>query len=106
MRQKLGELKLAFGYLADEQAELGFSEDQRHPQAARRSRRRIEQAINDGMTWITQADREKLLLSLLTMRRQEAQYRLNQSRATWELFFKEFRDFEAILRELPARSRN
>ena len=55
------------------------------------------------MTWITQADREKLLLSLLTMRRHEAQYRLNQSSATWELFFKEFREFEAILRGLPAR---
>ena len=104
VRQKLGELKLAFGYLADEQAELGFSEDQGTRKRLDEAAAGIEQAINDGMTWITQADREKLLLSLLTMRRQEAQYRLNQSSATWELFFKEFREFEAILRSLPAQT--
>ena len=104
VRQKLGELKLAFGYLADEQAELGFTEDQGTRKRLDDAAAGIEQAINDGMTWITQADREKLLLSLLTMRRQEAQYRLNQSSATWELFFKEFREFEAILRQLPAQT--
>jgi methyl-accepting chemotaxis protein len=104
VRQKLGELKLSFGYLADEQAELGFSEDQGTRKRLSEAAYGIEQAINDGMTWITQADREKLLLSLLTMRRQEAQYRLNQASTTWELFFKEFREFEAILRRLPAQT--
>ena len=29
----------------------------------------IEQAINAGMTWMSVSDREKLLLSLLTLRR-------------------------------------
>src|SRR6185436_13068229 len=101
VRQKLGELKLAFGYLADEQAELGFSEDQGTRKRLDEAAAGIEQAINDGMTWITQADQQKLLLSLVTMRRQEAQYRLNQSSTTWEQFFKEFREFEAILRRLP-----
>ena len=77
VRQKLGELKLAFGYLADEQAELGFTEDEGTRKRLDEAAAGIEQAINDGMTWIAQVDREKLLLSLLTMRRQEAQYRLN-----------------------------
>jgi methyl-accepting chemotaxis protein len=104
VRQKLGELKLAFGYLADEQTELGFSEDQGTRKRLEAAAADIEQAINEGMTWITQADREKLLLSLLTMRREEAQYRLNQSSATWEQFFKEFRAFEAILRSLPGQA--
>ena len=104
VHQKLGELTLAFGYLVDEQGELGFSEDQGTRKRLDEAAAGIEQAINDGMTWITQADREKLLLSLLTMRRQEAQYRLNQSSATWEQFFKEFREFEAILRKLPTEN--
>src|SRR5262245_22039888 len=86
VRQKLGELRLAFGYLADEQAELGFSEDQGTRKRLEEAAASIEQAIHEGMTWITQADREKLLLSLLSMRRQEAQYRLNQSSSTWEQF--------------------
>ena len=104
VRQKLGELKLTFGYLTDEQTELGFSEDQGTRKRLDEAAAGIEQAINDGMTWLPQADREKLLLSLLTMRRQEAQYRLNQSSGTWEQFFKEFREFEAILRELPVET--
>src|SRR5262249_30760658 len=103
VRQKLGELKLSFGYLVDEQTELGFSEDEGTRKRLTEAAAGIEQAINDGMTWITQADRDQLLLSLLTMRRQEAQYRLNQSNVTWELFFKEFREFEAILRALPGQ---
>jgi methyl-accepting chemotaxis protein len=104
VQQKLGELKLAFGYLADEQAELGFSEDEGNRKRLDDAAAGIEQAINEGMTWLTQADREKLLLSLLTMRRIEAQYRLHQSSAAWERFFKEFRDFEAILRDLPVET--
>jgi methyl-accepting chemotaxis protein len=103
VRQKLGELTLAFGYLADEQIELGFSEGQGTRKRLEDAAAGIEQAIHEGMSWITQADREKLMLTLLSMRRQEAQYRINQSGATWEQFFKEFRDFEAILRALPGQ---
>ena len=104
VRQKLGELKLTFGYLVDEQTELGFTEDQGTRKRLDDAAAGIEQAINDGMTWLSQADREKLLLSLLTMRRQEAQYRLSQSSTTWEQFFRVFRDFEAILRAMPVEA--
>ena len=38
------------------------------------------------------------------MRRLEAQYRLGRSPAIWEQFFKEFRDFEEILRKVPAET--
>ena len=52
VRQKLGELKLAFGYLADEQTELGFTEDQGTRKRLDEAAAGIEQAINDGMTWM------------------------------------------------------
>ena len=103
VRQKLGELKLAFGYLADEQAELGFSEDQG-------TRKRLDEAAAGHRTGHQRrhdldhpGGSAEAPAVALTMRRQEAQYRLNQSSATWEQFFKEFREFEAILRRLPAR---
>ena len=102
LRQKLGELKLQFGYLADEQAELGFTDQDGTRKRLEEAAAEIEQAINAGMTWMSESDREKLLLSLLTMRRYEAQYRLNRSREIWDLFFKEFRDLETRLRNLPA----
>jgi methyl-accepting chemotaxis protein len=104
VRQKLGELKFAFGYLTDEQNEMGFSEEQGTRKRLDDAAAGIEQTINDPMSWIGQAERARLLISLLTMRRLEAQYRLNRSPATWESFFKEFRAFETILRSLPAES--
>jgi methyl-accepting chemotaxis protein len=104
VRQKLGELKFAFGYLTDEQNEMGFSEEQGTRKRLDDAAAGIEQTINDPMSWIGQTERAQLLISLLTMRRLEAQYRLNRSAATWERFFKEFRAFETILRSLPAES--
>jgi methyl-accepting chemotaxis protein len=101
VRQKLGELKFAFGYLTDEQTEMGFSEEQGTRKRLEEAAHGIEQTINDSMSWIGQSERAKLLISLLTMRRLELQFRLNRSPATWELFFKEFRAFESILRSLP-----
>ncbi len=101
VRQKLGELKFAFSYLSDEQSELGFSEEQGTRKRLDEAAAGIEQTINDPMSWIGQTERAKLLVSLLTMRRLEAQYRLNRSASTWEQFFKEFREFETILRGLP-----
>ncbi len=104
LRQKLGELKLQFGYLADEQAELGFTDEDGTRKRLEDAAAEIEQAIHAGMTWMSESEREKLLLSLLTMRRYDAQYRLTQSREIWDLFYKEFREFEARLRELPAEA--
>jgi methyl-accepting chemotaxis protein len=104
LRQKLGELKLQFDYLADEQAELGFTDQDGIRKRLEEAAADIEQAINAGMTWMSESDRKKLLFSLLTMRRYEAQYRLTRSSEIWDLFFKEFRDFEASLRDLPAEA--
>jgi methyl-accepting chemotaxis protein len=101
IRQKLAELKLAFGYLADEKAEQGLSEDQGIKKRLDDAANGIEQAIRNSKTEINEANQAKLLLMLATMRRLEAQYRINQSSATWEQFFAEFRELEATLRRLP-----
>ena len=39
----------------------------------------IERAINENMTWLADAETQKLMLALLNMRHQEAEYRLNPS---------------------------
>ncbi|MGH6771847.1 MAG: methyl-accepting chemotaxis protein [Xanthobacteraceae bacterium] len=104
VRQKLGELKLIFGYLIDEQQELGVAEDEGTRKRLHSAAASIEQTINQGMTWLSAADRETLLLALVTMRRHEAQYRLSRSRAVWEDFFKEFRRLEDKLRLLAVET--
>ena len=104
VQQKLGELKLLFGYLTDEQTELGFTEDEGIRKRLDDAAASIEKAINGGMSGLAQSDSEKLLLQLVTMRRHEAQYRLTQSRAIWEMFFKEFRAFEETLRAVTVET--
>jgi methyl-accepting chemotaxis protein len=101
VHQKLGELKLTFGYLTNEQTELGFTEDQGTRQRLNEAAAGIEKAINEGMTWLLESDRQKLMMKLLIMRSQEAQYRLTRSSTIWDRFFKEFREFEEILRGIP-----
>jgi methyl-accepting chemotaxis protein len=100
VQQKLGELRLLFGYLTDEQTELGFTDNDGIRKKLEDAAAAIEKAINAGMSWLSSATSEKLLLQLVTMRRYEAQYRLTQSRTTWEMFFKEFRTFEDTLRDM------
>jgi methyl-accepting chemotaxis protein len=102
VRQKLGELKLNFDYMTQEQSALGYVDDQGTRKRLEEVAAQVETLINDGMTWLSDSGRESLLLSLLTMRRYEAQYRFSRNRATWELFFKEYRSFEEKLRGLPA----
>ncbi|MCC6890981.1 MAG: HAMP domain-containing protein [Hyphomicrobiales bacterium] len=102
VRQRLGELKLAFDYLAEEQSALGFSEGQGTRKRLKEAAAQIEHTIDQGMGWIDEAARGALRLSLLAMRHQEALYRLNRSASIWEQFFEEFRSFEASLRALPA----
>src|SRR5215510_223389 len=104
VRQKLGELKLHFDYLTQEQEALGFTDDQGTRKSLEEAAAKVETVINDGMVWLSDSERQKLLISLVTMRRYEAQYRLNPTKATWELYFKEYRTFEQGLRDLPGDS--
>jgi methyl-accepting chemotaxis protein len=101
VRQKLGELKLHFDYLTQEQSALGFSDGEGIRKRLEDAAAQVETVINDGMTFIAVSERERLLLSLLTMRRYEAQYRVSATKPTWEMFFKEYRGFEEKLRALP-----
>ena len=42
----------------------------------------VERIINEDMAWLTKADSQKLLVSLLVMRRYESDYRLTRD-AAW-----------------------
>ncbi len=76
----------------------------------------VERIIHDDMSWMSEADAHKLLVSLLTMRRYEAEYRLNRSTLMQTMFFDEFKKFQndrgggrsapmALKRSWPSRSK-
>jgi methyl-accepting chemotaxis protein len=93
VRQALGELKLNFDALIQEQQDLGFSITEGTRKLLEESGATVERTISADMSWLSGSDRTKLLVSLSNMRRYEAQYRQNRQTATWEAFFKEYRAF-------------
>jgi methyl-accepting chemotaxis protein len=101
-RQALGEMKLNFDALAQEQRDLGYSAGEGTRKLLEDSGTTIERTISADMSWLSGSERTKLLVSLSNMRRYEAQYRQNRQMATWEAFFKEYRAFGDIVKSTTA----
>jgi methyl-accepting chemotaxis protein len=101
-RQALGEMKLNFDALAQEQRDLGYSPAEGTRKLLEESGATIEHTISADMSWLSGADQTRLLVSLSNMRRYEAQYRLSRQTATWEAFFKEYRAFGDIAKSIAA----
>jgi methyl-accepting chemotaxis protein len=95
--QALGEMKLNFDALAQEQRDLGYSPTEGTRKLLEDSGTTIERTISADMSWLSGSDRTRLLVSLSNMRRYEAQYRQNRQTGTWEAFFKEYRAFGNIV---------
>lgn len=102
VRQRLGELKLNFELLVQEQISMGYAGDQGIRKRSEELAAQVETLIRERMAWVSDSGRQALLMSLLSMRRYEAQYRISLDRMTWDLFFREYRLFEDTLRLLPA----
>jgi methyl-accepting chemotaxis protein len=62
----------------------------------------VESIIREGMSWMLEADAQKLMVSMLTMRRYESEYRLAPSTLTQVVFFDEFKTFKKLLHAIVA----
>jgi methyl-accepting chemotaxis protein len=102
VRQTLGELRLNFDALTLEQQELGYSASDGTRKLLEESGATIERSISSDMPWLSGSDRTKLLVSLSNMRRYEAQYRQSHQTEIWEAFFKEYRSFSEVVRDIAA----
>jgi methyl-accepting chemotaxis protein len=76
LRQRIAAVKTRYDHLVQEQTTLGFSEDDGVRRRMRDSAAAVERIINQDMAWLTKADAQKLLVSLLILRRYESDYRL------------------------------
>ena len=61
----------------------------------------VERLINEDLSWMRDADAQKLLISLLTMRRYESEYRLSGTLLLESAFFDEFKVFSRNLEAVP-----
>jgi methyl-accepting chemotaxis protein len=93
LRQELAGIADNFDNLVKEQQALGFDENSGLRGKLRDAGNAVERIINDNMTWLDQAAAEKLMMALLTMRDYEAEYRLNQTELTHELFLAGYQQF-------------
>jgi methyl-accepting chemotaxis protein len=96
LHQELDKLRKNFNQLVLEQRMLGNSESTGLRRELRDAGNKIETAINENMTWLADAEAKKLMITLLTMRQHEMEYRLNPSELTRQQFLLGYHDFIAI----------
>ncbi|MGH6666039.1 MAG: methyl-accepting chemotaxis protein [Pseudolabrys sp.] len=86
-------LRDTFTELVSAQKTLGFDENSGLRNNLRQAGNAVERIINENMTWLADADAGKLMMSLLTMRTYEAEYRLTQSELTRQQFLAGYKKF-------------
>jgi methyl-accepting chemotaxis protein len=97
MKGQLEEIATQFDDLARNQKILGFTESEGIRDRMTKAAAAVERIIHEDMSWMSEGDAHKLLISLLTMRRYEAEYRLTRSTMMQAVFFDEFKKFQQIV---------
>jgi len=80
LRRSVGNIKTSFGDLVREQNVLGFHDSDGVTAALIAASTAVEAIIHEDLSWVADLDSGKLLISLLTMRRDEIEYRLGRLR--------------------------
>ncbi len=101
LRDRLASVSKSFGELVTEHEAVGFTDDQGIRRRLRDAAQNVERIVNVDMAkedaaWLRDPDAQKLLISLLTMRRYEADYRLLRKEYLGQLFATEYNRFNKI----------
>jgi methyl-accepting chemotaxis protein len=102
IRQRLDEINRRFTDVVADQRVLGFSEESGLRRQLHDSGTTIERLINQGMDWLGDGEAKKLLVSLLLMRRFEAEQRLQSNNMSYALFFFEYENFRKMMQGVQA----
>jgi methyl-accepting chemotaxis protein len=93
----LKEMASQFDELTQNQRILGYTESEGVRARMTRAGATVERLIHEDMSWLGESDAQKLLISLLTMRRFESEYRLTRSTLMQNVFANEFNAFQKLL---------
>jgi len=104
LRGTLEGLQTNFNTLVQEQRELGFDKNSGLNGKLNSTGNAVERIINENVNWLTEFDAQRLMLSLLTMRHEEAQYRLNQAELSRQLFFASKDQFTALFDNIDGKA--
>jgi methyl-accepting chemotaxis protein len=86
-----------FADVVTDQRELGFSENDGLRRRLHDTGTEVERVINQGIDWLGDGDAKRLLVSLLLMRRFEAEQRLQSNSMAHTLFFFEYEHFRKTM---------
>jgi methyl-accepting chemotaxis protein len=106
LRRDLAEIDRNYQQLYDLQRVLGFSDDEGLRLALKATGTRIEAAINESLSWLADSEARRIIVVLLNMRHQEAEYRLNPSELTrfqFDAAYLQFTDIFGNVAGTPAR---
>ncbi len=96
LRITVRDLKASFESLVNEQKSLGFNENEGVTAGLIAASNGVENIIHDDLSWVADEDRAKMLISLLTMRRYEIEYRLTRDNAAERHFLDETKNFNSL----------
>jgi methyl-accepting chemotaxis protein len=96
LRITVRDLKTSFDSLVNEQHALGFNETEGTTADLIAASNAIENSIHNDLSWVAGDATSKLLVSLLTMRRYEIEYRLTRAPDAQRHFLDEVRHFNNL----------
>jgi methyl-accepting chemotaxis protein len=96
LRVMVQDLGARFAGAVREQRTLGFTETEGLTAVLGAASSAVEAIIHQDLSWVAQLDTGKLLASLLSMRREEVEYRLTHAPAAERRFLEEIRRFNAL----------
>jgi methyl-accepting chemotaxis protein len=96
LRITVRDLKASFESLVGEQKSLGYTETDGINADLDAASGAIARIIHDDLSWVADVDAAKLLTSLLTMRRDEIEYRLTRARPAEKHFLDEVKNFNLL----------
>ncbi len=102
LRSNLSKLEVNFTTLIKEQEILGFTESDGIRGRMNKAGIAVERIIVLDMSWLSEIDSRRLLVSLLLMRHHEAEYRLSRALYIQQQFFDEFRNFNQTFDKIIA----
>jgi methyl-accepting chemotaxis protein len=102
LRGQLSEIAGRFADLTHNQQILGFTESDGTRNRMAKAATALERLLHEDMSWLSEADTQKLLVSLLTMRRFETEYRLTRMALMQAVFTQEYKQFKELLAGIVA----
>ncbi|MDO8874860.1 MAG: methyl-accepting chemotaxis protein [Pseudolabrys sp.] len=100
LRSNVTMLADSFSELVRDQQTLGFEESSGLRRNLSDAGNAVEYTINNTMTWLAEADAIKLMMTLLSMRQQEAEYRHSQRELSKHQFFAGYKRFTAAFDQI------